>query len=288
MAVILDGKLHAQQIKDDIKNELSKYALIDRPQLAVVMVGENSASDIYVRNKQNDCRECLIHSTTYRLPQNTEEDKVVNLVHELSADKTVHGILVQLPLPKHINVENVIEAIDPAKDVDGFTRKSAADLYLGKPSFIPCTPYGVVELLHHYGYVMDGKKVTILGRSNIVGKPLAQLMLNLNATVTTCHSHTPLEDMISAIREADIVVSAMGNPNILPGYSETIKLLAHKKVLVDVAMNRVNGKLCGDMSALWYANSESYTPVPGGIGPMTRAMLLKNTMKAWKQQKGLK
>ena len=285
MPVILDGKLHAQQIKDEIKEEMSLLAYRDRPTLAMVIVGDDPASDIYVRHKQNDCRECLIGSVVYRLPEDVEEEKVIDVVHQLSYDPSVSGIIVQLPLPKHIDKLKVIEAIDPDKDVDGFTQKSIAAMYNDTKGFVPCTPLGVVELLHRYGYVLSGKNVAILGRSNIVGKPLAQLMMYFHATVTICHSFTQIDSMLEIIRRSDIVVSAMGDPKVLQPYAHRGELFAEKTVLVDVSMNRgLLGRSIGDIPTEWYEWSEAYTPVPGGIGPMTRAMLLRNTVKAQKER----
>lgn len=290
MAVLLDGKLHAQQIKDEIKEQMDKLAYRDRPTLAMVIVGNNPASEIYVRHKQNDCKECLIGSVVYRLPEDTEEGRVIDLVRQLSCDSHVTGIIVQLPLPRHIDKKKIIEAIDPDKDVDGFTRKNVAALYSDNPGFVPCTPLGVVELLHRYEYVFTGKNVAILGRSDIVGKPLAQLMMYLDATVTVCHSKTQIDSMLEIIRRADIVVSAMGDPRVLQPYAHRGELFAEKTVLVDVSMNRgLLGRSIGDIPTDWNKWSEAYTPVPGGIGPMTRAMLLKNTVKAWdKQREGQK
>lgn len=281
MAVLLDGKLHAQHIKDEIKEEMSKLAYRDRPTLAVVCVGDDPASDIYVRNKQNDCRECLIGSVVYRLPADVEEKRLIDLIYHLSVTSNITGILVQLPLPKHIDKKKVIEAIDPLKDVDGFTRKNVVALYSDNPGFVPCTPLGVIELLQRYEYTFTGKNVAILGRSDIVGKPLAQLMLTLDATVTVCHSQTQTDSLLEVIRRADIVVSAMGNPRVLQPYAHRGELFAEKTVLVDVSINRgLLGRSIGDIPTEWYEWSEAYTPVPGGIGPMTRAMLLKNVVKA--------
>ena len=272
MAVILDGKGFAAQCKEAIRQETEALAAQGhRPGLAVVLVGENPASQVYVRNKEKDCKECGIYSAMYTLPEETSEEQLLELLDVLNHDDSVHGILVQLPVPKHIDPQKVIEAIDPRKDVDA-----------GMPRFAPCTPAGIVKLMEHYGIDPAGKHCVVIGRSNIVGKPMALLLLQKNGTVTICHSATP--DLKEQTLQADILISAVGKTGFV-----TADMVKEGAVVIDVAMNRNDqGKLCGDVDYPAVAEKASFiTPVPGGVGPMTRVMLLENTLTACKAQNGL-
>ena len=253
-----------------------------RPGLAVVLVGNNPASQVYVRNKENDCRECGIYSAMYTLPEETTEEQLLSLLDTLNQDDSVHGILVQLPVPKQIDPQKVIEAIDPKKDVDAFHPINVGYLTAGMPRFAPCTPAGIVALMEHYRIDPAGKHCVVIGRSNIVGKPMALLLLQKNGTVTICHSAT--ENLREQTLQADILISAVGKPGFV-----TADMVKDGAVVIDVAMNRnAEGKLCGDVDYEAVAPKASYiTPVPGGVGPMTRVMLLENTLTACRLQLGL-
>ena len=283
MATILNGKELAAQSKEIILQEVEKLVeLGHQPGLAVVLVGNNSASQIYVRNKESDCRECGIYSAMYSLPEETTERELLALLDVLNHDRKIHGILVQLPVPKHIDAQKVIEAIDPMKDVDCFHPINVGYLTQGKQRFAPCTPAGIVRILEHYGIDLTGKHCVVVGRSNIVGKPMALLMLQKNATVTICHSFTP--DLKEQTLQADILVSAVGKPGLI-----TADMVKAGSTVIDVAMNRGNdGKLCGDVDyAAVSQKVGAITPVPGGVGPMTRVMLLENTLTACCLQNGM-
>ena len=245
------------------------------PGLAVVIVGDNPASRTYVRNKIKACEEAAFHAQLIELPASVGEAELLALIAMLNADSAIHGILVQLPLPAHIDGQKVIEAIAPAKDVDGFHVASAGALLTGLPGFTPCTPTGVMQLLRHYGIVIEGRRAVVIGRSNIVGKPMALLLLQAGATVTICHSKTP--DLAAVTREADILVAAVGRVNLV-----TRDMVKPGACVIDVGMNRDNaGKLCGDVDFAGVREVAGWiTPVPGGVGPMTIAMLLSNTLKA--------
>lgn len=272
MPLILDGKTLASEIKTKVKKITSDMKL--RPHLAVVLVGDDPTSQIYVRNKQRDCEECGIESTTYTFPSSTRELELYAFVSGLSQNPDIHGILVQLPLPPHIDPKLIISAISPEKDVDCFTPHNTGLLYQGKPQFIPCTPGGVIEMLNHYGIPISGKRCVVVGRSNIVGKPMAELLTQNNGTVSLCHSKT--QHLPAYTRDVDILVSAVGISRFI-----TDDMVSSNTVIVDVGMNRdENGKLCGDCTTAVYEKSSAYTPVPGGVGPMTRAMLMLNTVKA--------
>lgn len=272
MALILDGKKYALEIKQNIAQAVKTQGGI--PNLAVVLVGNNPASQVYVNNKKKDCEECGILGYVYHLEETVSEDEVFDLVASLSRSSSIHGILVQMPLPSHINSDRIISAIDPKKDVDCFTPYNVGLMNTGTPNFIPCTPGGISMLLRHYNISLAGKHCVIIGRSNIVGKPMAALALQENATVTVCHSHT--ENIGSICRSADILISAVGQAGFVK--PEFVKDGA---VIVDVGINRNSaGKLCGDCDPLVYTKSSAYTPVPGGVGQMTRAMLLLNTVRA--------
>ena len=282
MAMILDGKAFAAECKAEIRREAERLtALGCRPGLAVVLVGNNPASQVYVRNKENDCKECGIYSAMYTLPEETPEAELLELLDTLNGDRSVHGVLVQLPVPKQIDPQRVIEAIDPIKDVDCFHPMNVGYLTQGMARFAPCTPAGILRLMARYGIDPAGKHCVVVGRSNIVGKPMSLLLLQGNGTVTICHSATA--DLAAKTRQADILVSAVGKPGFLAG-----DMVKEGAVVIDVAMNRdAAGKLCGDAVYAEVAGKASaITPVPGGVGPMTRVMLLENTITACKLQTG--
>lgn len=283
MATILDGKALSAQCKETIRKEVEELAAKGcRPGMAVVLVGENPASKVYVRNKEKDCQECGIYSAMYHLPEETTEKELLELLDTLNHDASIHGILVQLPLPKQINSQRVIEAIDPQKDVDAFHPTNVGYLTQGMPRFAPCTPAGIVKLMEAYKIDPAGKHCVVIGRSNIVGKPMALLLLQQNGTVTICHSGT--KDLKAQTLQADILISAVGKTGFV-----TEDMVKDGAVVIDVAMNRnAEGKLCGDVDYAAVAQKASaITPVPGGVGPMTRVMLLENTLTACRQQNGL-
>ncbi|MGA7827705.1 MAG: bifunctional methylenetetrahydrofolate dehydrogenase/methenyltetrahydrofolate cyclohydrolase FolD [Geobacteraceae bacterium] len=274
MAIIIDGKATAQKIRREITREVKKLEEEDiRPGLAVVLVGDNPASRVYVRMKEKACCDVGIFSDEYTLPAETEEKELLSLINRLNNNDRIHGILVQLPLPEHINEAKVIEAISPDKDVDGFHPYNVGRLVLGKPTFQPCTPYGIMVLLKEYGIDLTGKEVVVVGRSNIVGKPVAFMCLQQHATVTICHTRTV--DLPAKIGMADILIAAVGRPEVIPG-----KWIKEGAVVIDVGVNRIaEKKLVGDVEFQTAAQRASYiTPVPGGVGPMTITMLLQNTL----------
>lgn len=276
MANIINGKEISAAIREEIKAEVQGMSV--RPGLAVVLVGDDPASAVYVRNKSKACAEVGIYSEVYRLPEETGREQLLGLIEQLNQSPLIHGILVQLPLPKHLDPEEVIMAIDPAKDVDAFHPVNVGKIMIGNYDFLPCTPAGVMELLHRSGIEVSGKECVVIGRSNIVGKPQAMLLLHENATVTVCHSKT--RNLPSVCRRADILVSAVGKPKFV-----TADMVKDGAVIIDVGMNRdENGKLCGDVDFEPVSEKASYiTPVPGGVGPMTITMLLKNTVTAAKR-----
>lgn len=276
MANIINGKEISAAIREEIKAEVQGMSV--RPGLAVVLVGDDPASAVYVRNKSKACAEVGIYSEVYRLPEETGREQLLGLIEQLNQSPLIHGILVQLPLPKHLDPEEVIMAINPAKDVDAFHPVNVGKIMIGNYDFLPCTPAGVMELLHRSGIEVSGKECVVIGRSNIVGKPQAMLLLHENATVTVCHSKT--RDLPSVCRRADILVSAVGKPKFV-----TADMVKDGAVIIDVGMNRdENGKLCGDVDFEPVSEKASYiTPVPGGVGPMTITMLLKNTVTAAKR-----
>lgn len=283
MATILDGKALSAQCKETIRKEVEELAAKGcRPGMAVVLVGENPASKVYVRNKEKDCQECGLYSAMYHLPEETTEKELLELLDTLNHDASIHGILVQLPLPKQINSQRVIEAIDPQKDVDAFHPTNVGYLTQGMPRFAPCTPAGIVKLMEAYKIDPAGKHCVVIGRSNIVGKPMALLLLQKNGTVTICHSGT--KDLKAQTLQADILISAVGKTGFV-----TEDMVKDGAVVIDVAMNRnAEGKLCGDVDyAAVSQKASAITPVPGGVGPMTRVMLLENTLTACRQQNGL-
>ncbi len=272
-AQLMDGKALAAQKKATIRAEVERLART--PGLAVVLVGENPASQIYVRGKARDCEECGIRCMDFRLPAQTTESELLTLIAELNGRADVDGILVQLPLPEGIRERRVLEAIAPEKDVDAFHPENVGRLVQGQARYLPCTPAGVMELLRAAGVDPAGRRAVIVGRSNIVGKPMALLLLQADATVTVCHSRTP--DLADECRRADILISAVGRRGLI-----TADMIKPGAAVVDVAMNRdEDGKLCGDVDfAAACAVAAHITPVPGGVGPMTRAMLMENTLRA--------
>ncbi|MBD5085733.1 MAG: bifunctional methylenetetrahydrofolate dehydrogenase/methenyltetrahydrofolate cyclohydrolase FolD [Clostridiales bacterium] len=279
-ATLIDGKTLAAKLKKNVLEETQ--ALPRRPGLAVILVGDNPASRVYVTSKRKDCEECGFYSEEYALPTETTQKQLLDLVAELNGRADIDGILVQLPLPKGLDEKEVLLAIDPGKDVDCFHPYNVGQLTIGTPVFQPCTPGGVMEMLREYGIDPVGKRCVVLGRSNIVGKPMAMLLLHANGTVVMCHSKTP--DMKALAASADILVSAVGKTGLV-----TADMVKEGAVVIDVAMNRNDeGKLCGDVCFEEAAVKASYiTPVPGGVGPMTRAMLMKNTLTAAKLHQGL-
>ncbi|MBR5505000.1 MAG: bifunctional methylenetetrahydrofolate dehydrogenase/methenyltetrahydrofolate cyclohydrolase FolD [Clostridia bacterium] len=273
---ILDGKKVSQKVKDDLSQKVAQLKQKGvNPGLAVVIVGDDSASRVYVNNKKKACEYCGIYSEEYALPASTTEDELLELVEKLNTKADIHGILVQLPLPKHINEETIINAIRPEKDVDAFHPVNVGKIMIGNFDFLPCTPAGVMELLDDAGIDLCGKHCVVIGRSNIVGKPQAMLLLHKNATVTICHSKTT--NLKEVARTADILVVAVGRAKMVN--EEYIKDGA---VVIDVGMDRdENGKLCGDVDFDSACKKASYiTPVPGGVGPMTIATLMKNAVTA--------
>lgn len=272
-AGILDGKALAGRIKEELRCKCGR--LLRAPRLAVVLVGDDPASAIYVRNKERDCRECGIDCRDHRLAADTTQEALLALIRALNRDDSVDGILVQLPLPGHLDGAQVLRAIDPDKDVDAFHPENVGRLLLGQPRYLPCTPAGILALLREYAIDSAGKHCVVVGRSNIVGKPLALLLLQADATVTVCHSKTP--DLADQCRQADILVSAAGQVGLI-----TADMVRPHAVVIDVAMNRgADGRLCGDVDFGTVAQRADYiTPVPGGVGPMTRAMLMENTYQA--------
>ena len=282
-AKIISGKELAARIKQQAAQQAAQLkAQGITPCLAVMLVGDDPASGVYVRGKQKDCEECGIASRLVRLPQNAGQAQVLEQLAALADDPGVHGILVQLPLPGHIDEQAVIAAIPPEKDVDGFTPVNVGRMTIGQPCFLPCTPAGCMEMLRAAGQPIEGKRAVVVGRSNIVGKPAALLLLGQNATVTVCHSRT--RDLARLCAEADILVAAVGRPRFITG-----DMVKPGATVIDVGINRgADGKLCGDVDIEAASQKAAIiTPVPGGVGLMTRAMLLCNTLQAARQQNGL-
>ena len=282
MAKLIDGKAISQAIRDEVRDEIAAGGI--KASLAVVLVGNDPASTVYVNNKKKACEYCGIRSVSYELPEDTTEEKLLSLIDELNNDPEINGILVQLPVPKGINEDHVIEAISPMKDVDGFSKASVGALSIGDKGFVSCTPAGIIELLKRSDIDIDGKRCVVVGRSNIVGKPAAMLLLRENGTVTVTHSHT--KDLAATTREADILVVAIGKPEFI-----TAEYVKPGAAVIDVGIHRLdpeknNGKkLCGDVKFDEVEPVAGYiTPVPGGVGPMTIAMLMKNTVAAYKMQ----
>ena len=273
MATIIDGKALAAKVKEEVAKKAGELSA--KPALAVIIVGDNPASRVYVNGKKKDCEECGFYSEEYALPAEISQKQLLDLIDQLNGREDMDGILVQLPLPKHLDEREVLRAIRPDKDVDCFHPYNVGKLMIGEDGFVPCTPYGVVRMLKEYGIDIRGKHCVVVGRSNIVGKPQAILMLREDATVTICHSRTP--DLAEQCRQADILIAAVGRVGLI-----TADMVKEGAVVIDVAMNRnEQGKLCGDVCYEEVAAKASYiTPVPGGVGPMTRAMLMENTLYA--------
>ncbi len=283
MAKIIDGKAVSQFVKDEVKKEVS--ALGEKGVsvgLAVIIVGNDPASRTYVNNKEKACEATGIISEEYALPEDTTMDELLALIKELNAKKSINGILCQLPLPKHLDEKAVIENIDPIKDVDAFHAVNTGHIMIGDYSFLPCTPAGIMEMLKYYNIEIEGKECVVIGRSNIVGKPMAMLLLQKNGTVTICHSRT--KNLKEVTSRADILVAAVGIP-----YFVTADMVKDGAVVIDVGMDRnKEGKLCGDVDFAEVEKKASYiTPVPGGVGPMTIATLMKNTVTAAKIQNNI-
>ena len=282
MAEIISGKIVSEKLRSELKAEISEFIAKSghTPGLAVVLVGDDPASKVYVRNKHKACLEVGINSYEINLPEDTTEGKLLSVIDELNSDRKVDGILVQLPLPRHINEERVINQINPEKDVDAFSPFNVGRIMIGNYTFLPCTPAGIMELLRHYNIGIEGRNCVVVGRSNIVGKPMAMLLLEKNGTVTVCHSKT--RNIGEICRSADIIVVAVGRAGFL-----TADMVKPGAVVIDVGINRgADGRLCGDVAFDEVEKVASYiTPVPGGVGPMTITMLLKNTLSAARNRK---
>lgn len=285
MYKIIEGKALAEAVRSEVARETAvlseKYGR--RPCLAVILVGNDNASQTYVRNKEKACEICGIKSAMYKFDGTVSEDILLELIKELNNDGGIDGILCQLPLPKHINEDRITDAVSPEKDVDGFSPVSLGRLLSGKDGFVPCTPAGIIELLKYADTPLSGRRCVIIGRSNIVGKPLSLLLLGENATVTVCHSKT--KELKDEVRRADIVIAAAGKEKLV-----TDDMIKDGATVIDVGINRnADGKLCGDVDFESVApKCRAITPVPGGVGPMTVAMLMKNTLKAFKNHNGIK
>lgn len=281
---LLNGKELAQKLQQEMTQEVTELKEKGlQPGLAVILVGEDPASQVYVRNKERAANNIGMYSVVYRLPETTSEADLITKIEELNHDDKVHGILVQLPLPKHINEDLVLDTIDPAKDVDGFHPMNLGNLFAGKPTMIPCTPAGIMELIKLSGLDLAGKNAVIIGRSNIVGKPMAHLLLQANATVTICHSKT--KDLPKVAKQADVLVVAIGRANFV-----TADFVKEGAVVIDVGINRdENNKLTGDVKFDEVAPLTSFiTPVPGGVGPMTITMLMRQTIDAAKRKENVR
>ncbi len=279
---IIDGKAVSAAVKEEIKSETAKLKEKGiTVGLAVILVGDDPASKIYVANKKKACEDLGFVSEEYLLPENTKTSELLELINVLNNEKSINGILCQLPLPKQIDEQTVINAISPLKDVDAFHPSNVGKIMIDDYDFVPCTPAGIMEMLKYYNIEISGKNCVVIGRSNIVGKPMSMLLLHQNGTVTTCHSRT--KDLSEYTRKADILVSAVGKANFV-----TADMVKDGAVVIDVGMNRENGKLCGDVVFDEVSKKASFiTPVPGGVGPMTIAMLMKNTLTAAKKQNNI-
>lgn len=283
MAKIIDGKVISQAVKDEVAAEVTQLKKQGvTPGLAVIIVGDDPASRVYVNNKKKACEQLGMYSVEYTMPENTTEEELLSLIKDLNCDPQINGILCQLPLPKHLNEELVINTIVPEKDVDAFHPQNVGRIMLGDYDFLPCTPAGIMEMLKYENIDITGKNCVVIGRSNIVGKPMAMLLLHKNATVTICHSKT--QDLAGVCRQADVLVAAVGRANFV-----TADMVKEGAVVIDVGINRLeNGKLCGDVNFVEVEPKASYiTPVPGGVGPMTIATLMKNTLTAAKRQNNI-
>ena len=276
MAIKINGTTHASKIRVNLKNRIKDYA--PKPHMAVVLVGDDAASQVYIRNKQKACAEVGIHSTLHTLPATASQQEILDMINTLNNDTTVNGILVQQPFPVVIDKNAIVSAVDPKKDVDCLHPYNLGLVAIGQAKFLPCTPGGIIELLKQESIDISGKHAVIVGRSDIVGKPLALMLLNENATVTICHSKT--QNLAQVCSQADILIAAVGRAKLI-----TADFIKSGAVVIDVGINRENGKLCGDVD---YDNvfekASHITPVPGGVGPMTVAMLLENCVRAWEMQ----
>ena len=281
---LIDGKLVASKIREEIKDRVveikSKHSRI--PGLAAILVGDDPASEIYVRNKRKACEDVGIYSEEHKLSGDITKEDLLKLINRLNGNENINGILVQLPLPEHIDDSTVLNSVSPEKDVDGFHPINAGLLFEGKPRFIACTPHGIIKMLEFYGIDIEGKNAVVLGRSNIVGKPASMLLLQKNATVTICHSRT--RNLDAVLKSADLIVAAIGRAHFV-----TSKMVKEGSIIIDVGINRLDdGKLVGDVDFENVKDISSYiTPVPGGVGPMTIAMLMANTVNASRFQNGL-
>ncbi len=283
MEILLNGKEVAKKIKEDLKievDQIKEKGII--PKLAVVMVGNNEASKVYVKNKSKACDTIGVEFEEFLLDENTTEEELFELIDRLNEDKNINGILVQAPIPKHLDQNKAFRRIKPEKDVDGFNPINVGDLSIGNDCFISCTPYGVMKILEYYNIELEGKNAVVLGRSNIVGKPMVQCLLSKNATVTVCHSRT--QNIKEITKNADILIAAIGKAKFV-----TEDMVKEGAIVIDVGINRLdNGKICGDVDFEAVENKvKAITPVPGGVGPMTIAMLMNNLVKATKLQNNL-
>ncbi len=279
MATILDGKKTAEEIRNKLKVQIS--VLQKKPGLAAIMVGDNPASKIYVSIKEKTCSEVGIYSERYSLPEETSEKDLLQLIGKLNSSSKIHAILVQLPLPSHISQENVFSAIKPEKDVDGFSSRNIGRLIAGNESAVPCTPKGIIRLLESYDVQIAGKSAVVVGRSMIVGKPTALMLMNRNATVTICHTKTA--NLANHTKNADIIIAAAGKPKLITAY-----MIKEGAAVVDVGINKADGKLCGDVDFGAVKEKAGFiSPVPGGVGPMTVAMLLENTLSCYTKIEGV-
>ena len=283
MAIIIDGKELAKKIRANLKIECEELKNKQiNPKLAVIMVGDDPASKVYVRNKSKVCEDVGIEYKEYLLSSTTTQKELIELIEKLNQDKTINGILLQSPIPANLDINEAFRTISPQKDVDGFNPVNVGKLVLSQDTFVSCTPYGIMKMFEEYNIDLTGKNVVILGRSNIVGKPLMHCCLNKNATVTVCHSKT--QNLAQKAKEADILISAIGKPQFV-----TADMVKENAVVIDVGINRLeNGKITGDVDFENVKEKASYiTPVPGGVGPMTIAMLMNNVIKATKRQNGM-
>ena len=281
MAIIIDGKELAKKIRANLKIECEELKQKNiNSKLAVIMVGDDPASKVYVRNKSRACEDVGIEYEEYLLDSTITQKELIELIEKLNKDKTVSGILLQSPIPSNLDINEAFKTISPEKDVDGFNPYNVGKLTIGQDGFVPCTPLGIMKMFEHYDIKLEGKKAVVVGRSNIVGKPMAQCLLGKNVTVTICHSKT--KEIEKEIKDADIVIAAIGKRNVIKA-----DMIKQGAVVIDVGMNRnEEGKLCGDIDFDSASKRASYiTPVPGGVGPMTIAMLMNNVIKAYKLQK---
>ena len=276
--MILNGKDLSARVKDELKGKIDSF--VTKPVLAVIMIGDNEASKIYIETKKKACQYVGISFMTFYYDENENEETIINKIEELNNEKIVSGIIVQLPLPKKFNEKNIINAISPSKDVDGLTEISQGKMLGGKSDFIPCTPKGIIKILDVYNIDITSKHIVIIGRSNLVGKPLLLECIKRNATVTICHSKT--KDLEKYTKQADILVSATGKKHIIDK-----NMIKEGATLIDVGITRENNKIYGDINPNAYEKASSYSPVPGGVGPMTVVMLLENVYEAYKKQGGI-